>query len=161
MARTPSNKARLQRKVDARVQHHPYFGEEESGAFHRTTMARKGPFGVWHSPTVLEVLALRSVLDTGKRTIRRARLFAWAEKSASCAFYLRQFLASLFRLDTAKNPLANQSPCGKSRKRARSTPAATKSRRESRKNQPVLIRVTSGSVHRRLTPPAPPHGTHQ
>jgi hypothetical protein len=54
-----SNKTRLQREVDARVQHHPYFGEEESGAFHRTTMARKGPFGVWHSPTVLEVLVLR------------------------------------------------------------------------------------------------------
>ena len=118
---------------------------------------------VWHSPTVLEVLALRSVLDTQESVqfAKSARLFAWAEKSASCAFYLRQFLASLFRLDTAKNPLANQSPCGigyspcgKSRKRARSTPAATKSRRESRKNQPVLIRVTSGSVH--SPPPSTP-----
>ena len=116
---------------------------------------------VWHSPTVLEVLALRSVLDTGKRTIRRARLFAWAEKSASCAFYLRQFLAPLFRLDTAKNPLANQSPCGKSRKRARSTPAATKVETRISENQPVLIRVTSGSVHRRLTPPSTPNCTKQ
>ena len=35
---------------------------------------------VWHSPTVLEVLALRSVLDTGKRTIREELAFLHGQR---------------------------------------------------------------------------------
>ena len=37
---------------------------------------------VWHSPTVLEVLALRSVLDTGKRTIREELAFLHGQRKA-------------------------------------------------------------------------------
>ena len=104
---------------------------------------------VWHSPTVLEVLALRKRARHWKRSIRfsrRARLFAFGYEKRLVRILFETISGTLFRLVTAKTP-TQPPPSPSNRDSARSTPADDTLGKS--KNQPVLIRVRSSSPAQR------------